>query len=118
VLCRFWVPGSRSIALRDTAPPEPSLCTVRKMHSEKKILQHQIWCWAENGDFDAPYGVLLGETVSKSGRGASTVTFGRARTLDATVEIYSRTFFLLKTSHGRREVFRSFEDLQRALEDL
>lgn len=85
----------------------------------KSDVQEQIYQWACSKDFTAPYGVLTGSQINRQGRQFLTVTFGRARTLDATVEIYSDSFILLKTSRSSgNQVFRSVADLQQVLETL
>jgi len=45
-----------------------------------------VYAWACQQDFSAPYGVLQGQHVNAKGHKFLAVTFGRARTLDATVE--------------------------------
>lgn len=53
----------------------------------------------------APYGVHQGTGESAKGKKYLSVTFGKARTLDATVEVYSGTFFVVKrSSHPRNNV--------------
>ena len=69
-------------------------------------------------DFTAPYGVLQGEHVNKKGTRFRSVTFGRARTLDATVEIYNRNFMILRCSHAADQVFKNYSDLMVALQGL
>lgn len=81
-------------------------------------LQAQIESWANSKNFTAPYGVLTGKSKSKSGRPYLSVTFGRARTLDAEVQIYSKTFIILRTSRTGSEVYRSVDELQKALDLL
>lgn len=85
--------------------------------NSQQIQQH-VEQWAQGRDFSAPYGVLTGSHVNGNGRRFLSVTFGRARTLDATVEIYNRNFLILRTSRNRSEVFRSVADLQQALDTL
>lgn len=71
--------------------------------------------WAKGRNFTAPYGVLTGSHVSRNGKKFLSITFGRARTLDATVEIYNRNFMILRTNRTGSEVFKSFSTLQQAL---
>lgn len=78
----------------------------------------QIEAWAKTKNFTAPYGVLTGSHVSKKGKKYLSITFGRARTLDATVEIYNRSFMILRTSRTGAEVFKTVADLQQALDTL
>ena len=69
-------------------------------------------------DFTAPYGVLQGEHVNKKGTKFKSVTFGRARSLDATVEIYNRNFMILRSSHAADRVYKNYDDLMVALQEL
>lgn len=77
-----------------------------------------IETWAKGQNFSAPYGILTGEHTNKSGRKYLSITFGRARTLDATVEIYNRNFMILRTSRTVSEVYKNFADLQTALSKI
>lgn len=77
-----------------------------------------IESWAKSRNFSAPYGILTGEHTNKSGRKYLSITFGRARTLDATVEIYNRNFMILRTSRTGSEVYKNFQELQTALDTL
>lgn len=85
--------------------------------NSQQIQQH-VEQWAQGRNFTAPYGILAGSHVNKKGIKYLSVTFGRARTLDATVEIYNRNFLILRTSRTGSEVFRSVADLQQALDIL
>lgn len=77
-----------------------------------------IEAWAHGQNFNAPYGVLTGSHINKNGQKFLSITFGRARTLDATVEIYNRHFMILRTSNRGNRVFKNFSDLQEVLVDL
>jgi hypothetical protein len=81
-------------------------------------IQNAIYEWAKGKNFTAPYGVLTGEYTNKKGKKYHAVTFGRARTLDATVEIYNRNFIVLKTSNYGIEVFKDYVTLMTKLEML
>ena len=83
-------------------------------------LQSDIVDWAQVSGFNAPYGVLTGSHVTKtSGRKYLSVTFGRARTLDVSVEIFNRNFILVRSSrHGGTMTFKNVVDLQEFLESL
>jgi hypothetical protein len=83
-----------------------------------KEIQAHICEWARGHNFTAPYGVLDGEFTNQKGRKYLSVTFGRARTLDATVEIYNRNFMVLRTSRYDTEVFKDFPSLMAKLETL
>lgn len=83
-------------------------------------IQDYLWDWVNERIqyFNAPYGVARGEFRSKKGTKYRAVTFGRARTLDATVEIYNRSFIVLRTSRDGSETFKSVDELTLALERL
>lgn len=74
--------------------------------------------WAQGKNFTAPYGILTGSHVNKNGKKYLSITFGRARTLDATVEIYNRNFMILRTNRTGSEVFKNVADLQQVLDTL
>ena len=83
-----------------------------------KMIQDAVYDYiVNNPSFTAPYGVLTGEHTSKKDRRRYlSVTFGRARTLDATVEIYNRNFILLRTSNEpTAEVFKDYDSLMQRL---
>lgn len=74
--------------------------------------------WAKSKNFTAPYGVLTGSHVNKKGKKYLSITFGRARSLDATVEIYNRNFMILRASNRGSAVFSSLDELKSELETL
>lgn len=78
-------------------------------------IQDTITQWIQSQNFNAPYGVLTGQQTNTKGTKFLTITFGRARTLDATVEIYNRNFMILKISGRPPEVYKTVADLQQAL---
>jgi hypothetical protein len=86
------------------------------MNSQQILNTIEQWAYTKN--FTAPYGILTGEHTNKKGVKYLSITFGRARTLDATVEIYNRNFMILRTSRTGSEVFKNFTDLQLALDTL
>jgi hypothetical protein len=81
-------------------------------------IQNHLYQWACAKGFDAPYGILSGSAINRSGRNYLTVTFGRARTFDATVEVYGPTFLRLRTSSHGNEIFRDLPSLMARLETL
>jgi hypothetical protein len=81
-------------------------------------IQQQIEQWAQSWDFSAPYGVLAGQHVSKKGKKYLSVTFGRARTLDCTVEIYNRNYVIVRTNRHGSQVFRDHATVQQFLDQL
>jgi len=83
-----------------------------------KDIQEDIYTWACNKNFTAPYGVLSGEHTNKKGKKYLSVTFGYAKTLDASVEIYNRNFIVFKSSRAGTEVFNSYSELKLVLETL
>ena len=83
-----------------------------------KEIQEYVYNWALSKDFSAPYGVIMGEHKSSKGTKYLAVTFGRARTLDASVEIYNRNFLIVRTSRHGSNVFKNVQDLMNFLELL
>ena len=81
-------------------------------------IQAHVEQWAQKKNFTAPYGVLSGSHVNQKGVKYLSVSFGRARTLDATVEIYNRNFMILRTNRHGNLVFRNVNDLEQALHNL
>jgi len=77
-----------------------------------------VFAWATNKNFTAPYGVLQGQHVNRKGNKFHSITFGRARTLDVTVEIYNRNFIIVKTSRHGMSTFKSHSELQQFLDNL
>ena len=83
-----------------------------------QYIQNQIEAYAAIKGFDAPYGILTGSHVNKNGTKYLSVTFGRRRTLDATVNIYNRNFITVKTSRHGQQVFKNVQDLMDFLDTL
>lgn len=81
-------------------------------------MQESIYQWALTKNFSAPYGVLSSEHTNKKGKKYKAVTFGRARTLDAEVEIYNRNFIVVKTNRHGLQVFKDYDSLMQFLETL
>jgi hypothetical protein len=81
-------------------------------------IQSDIEQWVKVNNFDAPYGILTGSHVNNRGTKYLSVTFGRSRTLDATVEIYNRNFMILRTSRHGRQSFKSYNELKEMLNSL
>ena len=81
-------------------------------------IQEHLYQWACGRGFDAPYGVLTGSETNRGGRRHLTVTFGRAGTLDATVQVYGEHFLRLRTSTPGAEVYRDLPSLMARLETL
>lgn len=92
------------------------MIAVNNMNSAE--IQADIVSMVSNQNYTAPYGVLTGSHCSKNGRKYLSVTFGRARTLDATVEIYNRNFMILRTSRHGSMVFKDYTALKTALQKL
>lgn len=85
--------------------------------NSREISEH-IYNWALGRGFTAPYGVLQGEHTTSKGTKYLAVTFGHARSLDATVEIYNRKFIILRTSNNGAEIFNDITPLMVRLEKL
>ena len=81
-------------------------------------IQNHIELWANNQNFNAPYGVLSGSHTNKKGTKYLSVTFGRSRTLDATVEIYNRNFMVVRTNRHGSQVFKDLQTLESFLNTL
>ena len=81
-------------------------------------IQQQVYQWALARDFTAPYGVLTGAHTNKKGTKYLAVTFGRARSLDATVEIYNRNFIVVRTNQHGSQVFKDVASMQQFLDTL
>lgn len=77
--------------------------------SAREALTTRVFEYLVNaGKFTAPYGVLMGLHTPASGRGkVRTVTFGFARTLDATLYIWSPTRLDFRTSRDGDRTFTS-----------
>lgn len=83
-----------------------------------QAIQDAIVRWATSTNYTAPYGVLTGDHVSSKGTKYKSVTFGRARTLDCTVNIYNRNFITVNTNRHGNQVFRNYTDCQTFLNTL
>lgn len=81
-------------------------------------IQDHVYDWALQQNFSAPYGVLKGQHVNQRGKRYLSVTFGYARTLDASVEIYNRNFMILRSSRAGNQVYKNFQELMTALTTL
>jgi hypothetical protein len=86
------------------------------MNSEQ--IQESIYQWACSKNFTAPYGVLTGEHTNKKGMKYRSVTFGRARKLDATVDIYNRNFMVVRTNVHGSQAFKTVPEMQKFLDTL
>lgn len=86
--------------------------------SYQSELQARVEAWARTKNFTAPYGILTGEFTSKNGKKFKSVTFGRARTLDASVMIYGPRFVQVQTSRHGSNIFRTEPELWAFLETL
>lgn len=86
--------------------------------SKTKQIQDNVYQYAINRNFTAPYGVLTGEHRNKLGHKYHTVIFGYARTCDIEVRIYGDAFILLRDSRSGNTVFKSETDLINFLNTL
>lgn len=80
-------------------------------------IQQDLVQFIQTQGFNAPYGILTSQGVSDSGRPYQSITFGRPRTLDAEIRIFSERFLQLR--HSRRQpgsdIYRSVSQLKQAL---
>jgi hypothetical protein len=88
--------------------------------SKTEQIQQSVYQWAvaNSHQFNAPYGILEGQHVNGAGRKYRSVTFGRSRTLDATVNIYGDTFIQVRTSRHGSQIFKNVADMQQFLDTL
>lgn len=79
--------------------------------SEREVVQRQLVAFliANAAVFNAPYGVLSGR-LQAGKRSYRSITFGKARTLDAEIRIYSPSWLLLRTNRDNT-VFHSAGEL-------
>lgn len=86
---------------------------------KSKEIQEAIYNWAIGRDFTAPYGILTSEHLNKKGKRYLSVTFGRCRSLDASVDIYNKNFMILRTSRGDYDgVYKNYDELMESLQKL
>lgn len=65
--------------------------------SPREQIQNELVSYLEGrGDMSAPYGILTGMRTNKVGGKFREITFGRARTLDATIQIHGTNFFVFR----------------------
>jgi hypothetical protein len=81
-------------------------------------IQEMIYNWALAQNFTAPYGVLQGQHTNTKGRPYLSVTFGRARTLDVSVDIYNKNFILMRSNRTGTQVYRSVDSLMSVLRQI
>ena len=91
--------------------------TIKMPTMNSQAIQTAIYDWAMDKGFNAPYGVLTGKRTKKD-RKVLSVVFGRARSLDAVVEIWNRNFMTLRVNGYPVVVYRSFDALMKKLETL
>lgn len=86
---------------------------------DRKQIQDSVYQWVvARGNFNAPYGVLTGESVNKAGHKYLNVTFGRSRTLDVSVNIYGTSFIQVRTSRHGSQIFKDVAKMQQFLDTL
>lgn len=84
-----------------------------------EVQEHLYQYLVKLNTFNSPYGVLCGNRVNKKGIPFKSITFGRSRTLDATISIYNSKFIVLYDSRNRmRQVYRSVEELKTELDSM
>lgn len=96
------------------------------MTSPREQLQNDLVAYLEGrGNLNAPYGILTGLRTNSKGGKFREITFGKSRTLDATVQIHGPKFFVFRWQGALRNVgngrdsrtFTSFADLTRFLDE-
>lgn len=90
------------------------------MNKQIQDLQDHFYQLVKDMNFDAPYGVLTSQGTSKNGRKYHSVIFGRARTLDASINIFGEKFIQIRTSrYGlQSQVFRSIKEAEEFITQL
>jgi len=83
-----------------------------KKKSERELLTERIVEFIEqrSDTFNAPYGVLSGLERLPRGGAVRTITFGCARTLDATLNVWGPLNITLRSNIGE-EVFHSEDEV-------
>lgn len=96
------------------------------MPSPREILMDEIVDYLNGREvFNAPYGILTGKHKNNNGRSVRSVTFGKSRTLDASIDIYGESYLLLRWQGSLRNqghaynsaVFHSKNELFEFLDD-
>ena len=85
--------------------------------SRSEMQDNLVTFLSENPAWSAPYGILHSKRTDKNGRSYRSVTFGRARTLDAEAKIYGSSFIVLRwqgsinSRASSQQVFKSLQEL-------
>jgi hypothetical protein len=82
------------------------------------VLQAKIENYLHEKNFDAPYGILTGGWTNKKGRKYLSVTFGRRRTLDVELQIYSSKFIVARSSLHGYDLLQTEKDLFEYIDSL
>jgi hypothetical protein len=94
--------------------------------SPREQIQNDIVSYLEGrGNINAPYGILTGMRTNKIGGKFREITFGKSRTLDATIQIHGSHFYVFRWQGSLRNVgngrdsrtFTSLADLTRFLDE-
>lgn len=94
------------------------------MTSPREQIQNDLVDFLNEGNWTAPYGILTGLQATKNGGKYRSITFGRARSLDAEICIFGESYILLKwqgslggqnSRNGNSAVFHSPAELKEFL---
>lgn len=78
---------------------------------------NQLADWLRSSGFDQSYGVMV-TPVEKKGRMVQHVNFAKAAILDASVDVYSSTFLLLKWQTSIRDLPRNGQEVFKDISSL
>jgi hypothetical protein len=91
------------------------MATTNRISPREQIQNELVSYLNDRGNINAPYGILTGMRTNKVGGKFREITFGKSRTLDATIQIHGDKFFVFRwqgslrnRSHGMNsETFTS-----------
>lgn len=73
--------------------------------SARERIQNELVSYLEGrGNINAPYGILTGMRTNKVGGKFREITFGKSRTLDATIQIHGDRFFVFRWQGSLRHL--------------
>jgi hypothetical protein len=81
-------------------------------------IQTAIAEWAGKANFTAPYGVITGSHQNLKGKPYRAVTFGYARTLDCTVQIFNRNWIVITTNRHGTQAYKNYTEAMDFLQSL
>jgi hypothetical protein len=80
------------------------------MKSEEILNSVVEFIQERNERFNAPYGIIHGESKDSKGRKVQKVVFGIARYLDCEIVIYSEKFILVRSSRHGNRAYRTLDE--------